>query len=244
MPNFESFDGVSLFYTDEGDGRTVVLLHGFAADSNVNYVRSGVLDLLLDEGYRVIALDARGHGLSDKPTDVESYANDAMRHDVAALFDHLGLDDVVLVGYSMGAELAMRFTGSDERVAALVIVGVGATEDDFAVREERRQRFIAAFESESDDEAAELLGGFRLMAGLDRTPLLAQLKSGDSRGERPVSIAVPMILVVGDDDTVAGDPVPLAARYGAPLVQVPGSHFNAHASPQAHAALLGFLREQ
>ena len=46
-----------LSYLDDGDGRAVVLLHGFAADTNVNYVRSGILDLLLDEGYRVV--DAR-----------------------------------------------------------------------------------------------------------------------------------------------------------------------------------------
>ena len=63
MPDFESFDGLRLSYLDDGDGRTVVLLHGFAADTNVNYVRSGILDLLLDEGYRVVTLDARGHGL-------------------------------------------------------------------------------------------------------------------------------------------------------------------------------------
>ena len=63
MANFDSFDGQSLYYDDQGDGPTVVLLHGFAADMNVNYVRSGILDLLLDEGYRVVALDrARGSG--------------------------------------------------------------------------------------------------------------------------------------------------------------------------------------
>jgi len=66
MANFDSFDGLSLYYDDQGDGPTVVLLHGFAADMNVNYVRSGILDLLLDEGYRVVALDARGHGLIPK----------------------------------------------------------------------------------------------------------------------------------------------------------------------------------
>ncbi len=60
MATFDSFDGLTLYYDDQGDGPTVVLLHGFAADTNVNYVRSGILDLLLDEGYRVVALDARG----------------------------------------------------------------------------------------------------------------------------------------------------------------------------------------
>ncbi len=115
MANFDSFDGQSLFYDDQGDGPTVVLLHGFAADMNVNYVRSGILDLLLDEGYRVVALDARGHGLSAKPTDSEAYADDAMKRDVVALFDHLGLRDVVLVGYSMGAHLSLRLAPDEPR---------------------------------------------------------------------------------------------------------------------------------
>ena len=48
MPTFESFDGVTLHYHDEGDGDLVVLLHGFAADTNINWVRSGIFDALLD----------------------------------------------------------------------------------------------------------------------------------------------------------------------------------------------------
>ena len=54
MPHFETFDGHSLFYDDQGDGQAVVLLHGFVGDVNIDWVRSGILDLLLDEGYRVI----------------------------------------------------------------------------------------------------------------------------------------------------------------------------------------------
>ena len=50
----------------------MILLHGFAADTNINWVRSGVLDALVDEGFRAVALDARGHGLSEKPHDPES----------------------------------------------------------------------------------------------------------------------------------------------------------------------------
>ena len=125
MPDFESFDGLRLSYLDDGDGRPVVLLHGFAADTNVNYVRSGILDLLLDEGYRVVTLDARGHGLSSKPTDSDAYADDAMKRDVIALFDHLGLDDVLLVGYSMGAHLALRLAPVEPRVKAVVLLGIG-----------------------------------------------------------------------------------------------------------------------
>src|SRR4249919_2660448 len=101
MPQFDTFDDLPLHYSDDGDGPTVVLLHGFAADTNLNYVRSGILDALLDEGFRVVTLDLRGHGLSSKPTDVAAYEHDAMKRDLGALFDHLGLDHVMLVGYSM-----------------------------------------------------------------------------------------------------------------------------------------------
>ena len=72
MPTFASFDGTELFYDDQGDGRPVVLLHGFAADTNINFVRSGILDALVDEGYRTIALDHHGHGISAKPHEPEA----------------------------------------------------------------------------------------------------------------------------------------------------------------------------
>jgi hypothetical protein len=49
MPHFETFDGKSLFFDDQGDGQAVVLLHGFVGDVNIDWVRSGVLDRLLDE---------------------------------------------------------------------------------------------------------------------------------------------------------------------------------------------------
>ncbi len=58
MPDFASHDGVTLHYDDEGEGPLVVLLHGFAADSNINFVRSGIFDALADAGYRVVAFDA------------------------------------------------------------------------------------------------------------------------------------------------------------------------------------------
>ena len=90
MPHFETFDGLSLFYDDQGDGGPVVLLHGFAADINVDWVRSGILDLLLDEGYRVVTFDARGHGLSDKPHELGGVRERCAHRDVQALLDHLG----------------------------------------------------------------------------------------------------------------------------------------------------------
>ena len=246
MASFESFDGLTLFYQDEGEGRTVVLLHGFAADTNVNYVRSGILDLLLDEGYRVVTLDARGHGLSSKPTESEAYANDAMKRDVVALFDHLGLDDVLLVGYSMGAHLSLRLAPDEPRVTALVLLGIGDTAGGGESGPDRRDALLAVLEADNPDDIDDAsLRQFRVMAGLDREPLLAYVKApGTNMPSRLDAITVPVLLIVGDDDENAGDPSPLAEALGATLVRVPGDHFTANARPELHRALTGFLAER
>jgi pimeloyl-ACP methyl ester carboxylesterase len=239
VPTFKTFDGISLFYVDEGEGRPVVLLHGFAANVVVNFESSGLLDLLRGEGFRVIALDARGHGRSDKPTSVEAYTGDAVRRDVTALFDALGLEDALMIGYSIGGDIALRFATSDDRVAGLVLIGLGTAEDDVTVRDARRVNVVTALQHDEDSPN----GAFPLMPGLDKKSILAYLQAEASPFERrPSQMDKPSVLIVGDADTVAGDPEPLAARYGAQLVRVPGTHFNAHASAQAHQTILEFLR--
>ena len=130
MTTFASFDGTECWFDDqelepgESSG-TVVLLHGFAADSNLNFVRSGILDVLVEEGHRTIVTDFRGHGLSAKPHDPAAYADDALARDVQALLDHLGVEDCVVVGYSMGSGVALRLGAVEPRVRAVVALGVG-----------------------------------------------------------------------------------------------------------------------
>jgi pimeloyl-ACP methyl ester carboxylesterase len=244
MSNFATFDGLSLYYDDQGDGRPVVLLHGFAADTNVNYVRSGILDALLDEGYRTIALDARGHGLSSKPTDPAAYADDAMRRDVEALLDHLDLAGCAVVGYSMGAHTALRLAPSEPRITALALLGIGGGERTADGVDAHESMLEALSADNPDDVEHASLRRFRVMAGMDRAPLIAMMSAGwpDSSAQLE-DVDVPAILIVGDDDEEAGDPTDLAATLHATLVRVPGDHFTANARPEVHRALLGFLAE-
>ena len=90
-------------------------------------------------------------------------------------------------------------------------------------------------EADSPDDVDDAsLRQFRVMAGLDREPLLAYVRAPGSVGPAPVDgIDVPVLLVVGDDDENAGDPAPLAERLGATLVRVPGDHFTANSAPGA-----------
>jgi len=123
-PAFFDSDGVKLAYTVQGDGPTLVLVHGFQGTGAVHWSLPGTVDLL-SRDFRVVALDCRGHGRSGKPTDVEDYGL-AMVEDVARLLDHLGEDEVYLAGFSMGAWISLKFSATyPERVRALAVAGGG-----------------------------------------------------------------------------------------------------------------------
>ena len=97
---FES-SGIKIHYVDVGSGDAVILLHGNGG-SWQDWTRSGVLQSL-SRDFRVIAMDARGHGQSDKPHDLKAYGRE-MSLDVLRLMDHLKIRKAHLVGYSMGAQ--------------------------------------------------------------------------------------------------------------------------------------------
>ena len=112
---FDSFDGVQIAYEVFGAGPDVLLLHGFGADHVINWVTPGVVDALVAADRRVIALDARGHGASAKPHDPKAYAGDAMANDARALLDHLAVEEVDVVGYSMGSLVSLRLVPDEPR---------------------------------------------------------------------------------------------------------------------------------
>ena len=87
----------TLAYTDEGEGRPVVLVHGFTAPASSWAL---TVDALLDAGYRAITFDRRAHGESESPAHGQRMA----RHgrDLGELLAHLDLEDAVVVGASMG----------------------------------------------------------------------------------------------------------------------------------------------
>ncbi len=112
MERFESWDGIEIAYQEWGtpaESPPVLLHHGFVANANANWVATGVVDALLAAGHRVIAPDARGHGASEKPHDPGRYGEQRMARDLAALLEVVGESEIDLVGYSMGAVVALLF---------------------------------------------------------------------------------------------------------------------------------------
>ncbi len=112
-------DGVHVVYDDEGEGRPVVLVHGYdGLRAHWEFQR----DELLAAGYRVVALDLRCHGASDKP--VYGQRMTRLGQDLRELVDLLELDDVTLVGHSMGVSvsLAMLAISGSRRIGRLVAI--------------------------------------------------------------------------------------------------------------------------
>src|SRR5580704_8448815 len=109
MATFTS-GGLSIAFDDiqraDADG-TVFLVHGFATNRDENWKRLGWYAAFERKNYRVVALDLRGHGESAKPHDPAAYSREATLADIVGLMDHLGLGQVDLMGYSMGARLAL-----------------------------------------------------------------------------------------------------------------------------------------
>ncbi|WP_033346278.1 alpha/beta fold hydrolase [Catenuloplanes japonicus] len=253
MPQrFVSFDGVEISYRDWGhpaDVPPVVLHHGFAVDARTNWILPGIVDAIASSGRRVIALDARGHGDSGKPTDPARYGEQAMARDLAVLIDRLGVAEIDLVGYSMGGVVAAIAATTDRRIRRLVIGGVAASLAEQGGVDSRvlpRAEVIAVLLA--DDPASVATSpaiGFRTLAdaaGADRRALAAQVTAAHHAPIPLHTITAATLILCGHDDPFAVRPDALAAAVpGARWRQIPGDHLGAVRDPAFTEAIVDFL---
>ena len=117
----ENGSDIRIHFNDHGSGQPIVLIHGYPLDGNSWERQERVL---LEAGYRCVSYDRRGFGLSSQPTT--GYDYDTFAADLNALLDHLGLDDVVLAGFSMGTGEVTRYLGTygSGRVRKAALFGV------------------------------------------------------------------------------------------------------------------------
>jgi pimeloyl-ACP methyl ester carboxylesterase len=246
MSSFTSFDGTEITFDDEGRGPRVLLLHGFAADANVNWHQPKVTETLVAAGRRVIAWDARGHGRSGKPHDPAAYKNNAMPRDARALLDHLDIEAADVVGYSMGGHIAARLATPAPRGRPVVLGGVGVAAVQGRPIGDVPGGASALTTADPSTIAAPVARAFRQFAdsaGADREALAAVMRAGV--GE-PVTrtISVPALVIVGDKDVLVGPPEQLVdAIPGAALVVVQGDHLTAVGDPAFRNGIRDFLEK-
>ena len=125
---FETETGITLAYDDAGaaDLPTRVLVHGFASNRREGWQRTGWYAAFDTRRERRIALDLRGHGESTRSHDPADYDPSSMATDIVALLDHLGVARASLIGFSLGARLALTCAlDHPGRFEHLVLGGVG-----------------------------------------------------------------------------------------------------------------------
>lgn len=252
MQSFSS-DGVTLAFIDlapTGDVdryETVILVHGFGSSHMVNWVNTQWTKTLTHAGYRVVALDNRGHGQSEKLYDPAAYSSQVMAEDVRRLMDHLDIPRAFVMGYSMGARISAHLAlAHPQRLKALLLGGLGI----HLVEGVGLPLGIAdAMEAPSLDVLTDPMQRmFRAFADATKSDLKAL--AACIRGSRQVlsiaqvgSIAVPTLVSVGTKDDVAGSGPELAALIpGAESFSIEGRDHNLAVGDKSHKqAVLDFL---
>lgn len=250
-------DGVRMRYVVRGAGPPVLLVHGFAVSAQANWAAPGILDSLASR-FRVIAPDLRGHGASDKPLRPGDYGL-RLVEDLVRLLDHLAVERVHVVGYSMGAAIALRLlTLHPDRVASAVLGGGGWRPPEAGpppVLLEWLPRLDRAARGEMtvSEAMAGPLGiewAPEVRAALDRNDpaaLAAVLRGGAGLAVTEAELRanrVPVLAVFGErDELVRADVERMAGLLAHSAVgSIPGAdHFSVLGDPRFPLAILRFL---
>ncbi len=249
MQKFNS-GGVEIAYSDEGPGIPILLIHGFASNAQVNWQATGWTKTLMAAGYRVICIDNRGHGQSEKLYDPEKYSASRMAEDAARLLEHLDIKLAAVMGYSMGARIAAFLTMQNpEKVSCAIFAGlaermVSGVGGAAAIA----AGLLSPTRSDVQDPGARAFRIFAENTKSDLKALAACIQSSrvKIKPEALAKITCPVLVVAGALDDIAGSVEPLVAMIpGAQGVVLPGrNHMNAVGDTGYKNAVLAFLEQQ
>ena len=213
MPNFHRA-GRSIYFETHGEGPALLLSHGFSATSKMWTGQLGALS----RRHRLIIWDMCGHGLSDAPHDASAYSEAEAVEDMKYLLDHLGHDQAIVGGLSLGGYMSLAFHATyPERVRALLVFDTGPGFKRDAAREawngQARARAdqldregLAALESMSVEMARSQ---HRSAFGLAMAARHMLVQASDRVIWSLPNIRVPSLVLVGEKD----EPFIAASNY-------------------------------
>jgi pimeloyl-ACP methyl ester carboxylesterase len=249
MLSFDS-DGVGIAYSDEGEGEPILLIHGFASNVAANWGDVGWIGALAAAGRRVIALDNRGHGQSEKLYDPSCYGAPSMAEDARRLLDHLGIARADVMGYSMGARIAtFLLLAHPERVRSAILAGVGINLVRGMVGSGPIAKALEAPRLEDvSNDTARSFRAFAEKTGSDLKALAACMRGPREKilPEDLARIRIPVLVATGSEDVIAGSGQDLASLIpGAQLLEITGrDHMKAVGDARFRQGVLDFLTER
>lgn len=190
---FFDSDGIRIRYVDGGQGEPVVLIHGFTGRVE-GWNRGGTFEALARD-YRVVALDCRGHGKSDKPHSPEQYGAH-MAIDVLRLMDHLELSKAHVVGYSMGARITGYLLANHPDRLITATLGASPPRRAWGKPEQQRASAVSARMAERARTAPD--SDPRDYVALAAIPQAWQTQVVED--DRLSAAAVPTLAIVGTED--------------------------------------------
>jgi pimeloyl-ACP methyl ester carboxylesterase len=247
-----SDDGIGLATYDFGAGElpddapVVLAVHGFASSAVANWQATGWVRELSRAGYRVIAIDQRGHGLSAKPHDAAMYTMELLVADVATVIDDYLLDEITFVGYSLGGRVGWHSSlALPHRITRAVLGGIpdGLPLTRFRIDEARA--FIASGTPVEDPLTNAYVTMASGVTGNDLSALVS-LVEGMQYGTQPDPDdppQQPVLFATGTDDSILEKSRALAAvTPRGEFYEIPGrNHFNAPTSHHFRDRALEFL---
>lgn len=239
---YTAADGTKIYYEVRGKGMPVVLIHGFTGTGE-GWKRSALYTDLLNNGYKVILVDLRGNGKSDKPHEAASYANDAEAKDVMGIVSKLGVQQYDVAGYSRGSIITARLLVLDKRVRKAVLGGMGA---DFTNPNwPRRILFYRALAGDTTGVADELIKRINNEPALDRQALAMQQKEQPSTSAAALAkIKQPVLVLCGSEDEDNGSANELSKLIPKAVYKtVPGKHNGTSGTAAYAAEVIAFIKQ-
>ncbi|MFX1571791.1 MAG: alpha/beta fold hydrolase [Promethearchaeota archaeon] len=262
MPFFNN-EGIKIYYEVEGEGPPVIMIHGWAASLEGNWKQAKWVEVLKND-YKVILLDCRGHGKSDKPLDPTQYGAH-MTDDIVKLLDHLSIQKANFFGYSMGARLSYELLLRKQELFISAILGGFVlqfpSDEQRSEAQKRGNDMIEAIQTKNIDEiknpaalrVRKIISAYKDFDLQNLDALAAVLKGGFLRQRSSIQtkaqmeealkkINVPVLTVVGSDDfpgdkTLVAQLVPDACHF-----QIQGKdHINVVPDPKFHMIVKAFL---
>ncbi|MDP1614990.1 MAG: alpha/beta hydrolase [Methylococcales bacterium] len=115
-------DGYRIAYDVSGNGSTIVLLHG-GGHTRQNWHDVGYVNYL-KRNFKVITIDIRGNGESDKPTDMASYSTTKHCEDILAVVNACNIESFTICGFSYGGNIGRYLAAQSSRVAKFIMIGI------------------------------------------------------------------------------------------------------------------------
>lgn len=242
---FKTADGTKLAVHEMGEGRALLLLHGYFSDAATNWIKYGHAALLAEAGFRVIMPDLRAHGQSDKPHNAAAYPKDVLADDALSLIAQLGLTDYDLGGYSLGARTVARMLVNGATPRRVIISGMGL--EGLTNTGKRAAHFRAIFKGLGTHPRGTpewMAEAFLKTTGGDPLALAQILETFvDTPVDAIRGWKMPVQVLVGVDDDDNGSGEALAAELSdATLSIVPGNHMSAVMKPDLGQAMVQFLK--